>query len=133
MEDPMRLKEMLAAVVRLGQDPLSTSAAIRRLFRWPKTVPGEAVVEQAPPEPEPLASSLKKTFPSGIKLLYSPETAAADIVFVHGLTGDREITWTARGASEPWPKALLPAELPTARVLTFGYDAYVAGWRGVVS
>jgi hypothetical protein len=23
--------------------------------------------------------------------------------------------------------------LPTARVLTFGYDAYVADWRGVVS
>ncbi|KAH7012605.1 uncharacterized protein B0I36DRAFT_52432 [Microdochium trichocladiopsis] len=31
------------------------------------------------------------------------------------------------------PKALLPSKLPTARVLTFGYDAYVADWRGVVS
>jgi hypothetical protein len=49
------------------------------------------------------------------------------------LTGDREKTWTAHDASEPWPKALLPSELPTARVLTFGYDAYVADWRGVVS
>jgi hypothetical protein len=55
------------------------------------------------------------------------------IVFVHGLTGDREKTWTARGAAEPWPKTLLPSELPTARVLTFGYDAYVADWRGLVS
>ncbi len=52
---------------------------------------------------------------------------------MHGLTGDRETTWTAHDASEPWPKALLPSKLPTARVLTFGYDAYVADWRGVVS
>ncbi|KAI8627090.1 hypothetical protein F5Y19DRAFT_477980 [Xylariaceae sp. FL1651] len=60
-----------------------------------------------------------------------PERILRSIVFVHGLTGDRENAWTARGASEPWPKALLPAELPTARVLTFGYDAYVADWSGV--
>ncbi|KAL2168856.1 hypothetical protein VTG60DRAFT_6758 [Thermothelomyces hinnuleus] len=79
------------------------------------------------------ASSSTKAFPSGIKLLHNPEHATVDIVFVHGLTGDREKTWTARGALEPWPKTLLPSELPTARVLTFGYDAYVTDWRGVVS
>lgn len=55
------------------------------------------------------------------------------IVFVHGLTGHREATWTAQGASEPWPKTLLPSTLPTARVLTFGYDADVADWQGLVS
>jgi len=38
------------------------------------------------------------------------------------------MTWTDRDASEPWPKALLPSEIPTARALTFGYDAYVADW-----
>lgn len=72
-----------------------------------------------------------KAFPSGIKLLYSPDhgrPVVADIVFVHGLTGDREKTWTARDAPEPWPKTLLPAELPNVRVLTFGYDAFVARW-----
>lgn len=60
-------------------------------------------------------------------------TDFCSIVFVHGLTGDREKTWMAAGASEPWPKALLPSKIPTARVLTFGYDAYVADWSGVVS
>ena len=55
------------------------------------------------------------------------------IVFVHGLTGNREATWTAHGASDPWPKTLLPSTFPTARVLTFGYDADVVNWRGVVS
>ncbi|KAB5513496.1 hypothetical protein GE09DRAFT_1179745 [Coniochaeta sp. 2T2.1] len=108
---------------------------MRQLFRRRQnTATGGAGAEQRPSEPVPAAASAPhKTFPAGIKLLHCPERPAADIVFVHGLTGDREKTWTARGASEPWPKALLPSELPTARVLTFGYDAYVADWRGVVS
>ncbi len=55
------------------------------------------------------------------------------IVFIHGLTGDRDKTWTAEDASEPWPKTLLPSKFPTARILTFGYDAYVVDWRDVVS
>lgn len=55
------------------------------------------------------------------------------IIFVHGLTGDREKTWTAKGSSAPWPQTLLPSKVPDARVLAFGYDAYVADWRGVVS
>ncbi|SPO01801.1 uncharacterized protein DNG_04474 [Cephalotrichum gorgonifer] len=69
--------------------------------------------------------SPRKTFPSGIKLLYSPENndACVDIVFVHGLTGDRDRTWTDQNATEPWPKLLLPSVIPTTRVLTFGYDA----------
>ncbi|KXX75211.1 Kinesin light chain [Madurella mycetomatis] len=88
------------------------------------------------PKPEQSPSvtpSSSKTFASGIKLLYDSENSVVDIVFVHGLTGDREKTWTAHGASEPWPKTLLPSELPNSRILTFGYDAYVVDWRGMVS
>lgn len=55
------------------------------------------------------------------------------IIFVHGLTGDREKTWTARGAASPWPHTLLPTEVANARILTFGYDAHVADWNGMVS
>jgi hypothetical protein len=55
------------------------------------------------------------------------------IIFIHGLTGDREKTWKAKAATSPWPKTLLPSKVPNARVLTFGYDAYVADLRGMVS
>ena len=60
-------------------------------------------------------------------------TPQPSIVFVHGLTGDREKTWTAKNATAPWPKTLLPSKIPNARVLTFGYDAYVTDWQGMVS
>ncbi|XTI88791.1 hypothetical protein V2W45_1307553 [Cenococcum geophilum] len=87
--------------------------------------------------PSPSASTTppprRKTFPSGIKLVHSVEGSVVDIVFVHGLTGDREKTWTAKNATAPWPQILLPSKIPNARVLTFGYDAYVADWRGMVS
>ncbi|KAK4119363.1 TPR-like protein [Parathielavia appendiculata] len=108
---------------------------MRRFFgRRPKAATTGSAAQQSQSERPPVAaSSSTKTFPSGIKPLCCPAGAIVDIVFVHGLTGDREKTWTASDASEPWPKALLPSELPAARVLTFGYDAYVTDWRGIVS
>jgi len=76
----------------------------------------------------------EKTFPVGIKQLHNSDSAAVDLVFVHGLTGHREKTWTSDGTSSgPWPQTLLPGKIPDARVLTFGYDAMVTDLRGVVS
>ncbi|KAK3896546.1 hypothetical protein C8A05DRAFT_48439 [Staphylotrichum tortipilum] len=108
---------------------------MRQFFRRrPKAAATGPAAEHNPLERSvATAPSSTETFPSGIKLLHSTAHATVDIVFVHGLTGDREKTWTARNASEPWPKTFLPSELPTVRVLTFGYDAYVADWRGMVS
>ena len=60
-------------------------------------------------------------------------TVAFSIVFVHGLKGDCLKTWTGKGTSEPWPKALLPIELGTARILTYSYDAIVASKEAVPS
>ena len=45
---------------------------------------------------------------------------------MHGLTGGREKTWTHPSADCFWPEQLLPADLPNARILTYGYDADVA-------
>ena len=55
------------------------------------------------------------------------------IIFIHGLTGHREKTWRVKNATDPWPQTLLPAKVSNARILTFGYDAYVADWRGMVA
>jgi hypothetical protein len=67
-----------------------------------------------------------------VKVLHECTDAAVDICFVHGLTGDRENTWTAHGHSEPWPKTLLPPKLNKSRIITYGYDAYVVR-KGVAS
>ena len=66
-------------------------------------------------------------FEDSVKVLHHNENAIVDICFVHGLTGNRESTWTAEAEPQPrpWPETLLPGRLENARVLTFGYDAYV--------
>ncbi|VZH88751.1 unnamed protein product, partial [Fusarium fujikuroi] len=64
-------------------------------------------------------------FPDGIKIWHSPEDAGLDICFIHGLSGNRDKTWTAPGQPNPWPAELLPTRLAKARLLTYGYDAYV--------
>ncbi|KAJ8126916.1 hypothetical protein O1611_g6722 [Lasiodiplodia mahajangana] len=61
-------------------------------------------------------------------ILAQPEGRKAEvdsIIFVHGLGGDRIETWTWRDKSEEtfWPKDLLPIDCPTARILSFGYNA----------
>ncbi|KAK0718111.1 hypothetical protein B0T26DRAFT_597541, partial [Lasiosphaeria miniovina] len=72
-----------------------------------------------PPESHPPPS------PSGVKVLHECPDAVVDICFIHGLTGDRESTWTAEKQPRPWPETLLPQVLTNARVLTYGYDVYV--------
>ncbi|EXF73898.1 hypothetical protein CFIO01_07363 [Colletotrichum fioriniae PJ7] len=82
-----------------------------------------------------VGSNSSSGHPTGLKILYEPAEgkAVVDIIFVHGLKGHREKTWTAEKASEPWPKTLLPSEIPNARVLAYGYDADVAKATEVVS
>jgi hypothetical protein len=53
-------------------------------------------------------------------------TDTFSIVFIHGLTGNRELTWTEESSRVFWPEALLKHDVPRTRILTFGYDADVA-------
>jgi hypothetical protein len=55
------------------------------------------------------------------------------IVFVHGVTGHREHTWSTGKDTRAWPETLLPEVLPDARILSFGYDATVVGLRSGIS
>ncbi|GFG21264.1 putative Pfs, NB-ARC and TPR domain protein (JCVI) [Aspergillus udagawae] len=77
------------------------------------------------------AVSFPIAFPDGVEVLHDCPNATVDLCFVHGLTGDRITTWTAQGQSDPWPKTLLSSKLATARILSYGYDAYVV--RGSVA
>lgn len=54
-------------------------------------------------------------------------------MFVHGLTGNRETTWTDKSASVFWPAHLLHADIPNTRIVTFGYDADVVHFWGAAS
>ncbi|OBT51772.1 hypothetical protein VE04_08326, partial [Pseudogymnoascus sp. 24MN13] len=66
-----------------------------------------------------------------VEPLFGSPDAKVDIVFVHGLNGNRVTTWTSEPTkrnSNPvfWPKDLLPAKCKNARILSFGYNASIA-------
>ncbi|GAT21210.1 SesB [Aspergillus luchuensis] len=67
----------------------------------------------------------------GIKVLYDSNEAEVDIVFVHGLGGSRDATWTIDDVC--WPQALLPQDLPKTRIMTFGYDSRVVSFTSALS
>ncbi|EXA29670.1 hypothetical protein FOVG_18861 [Fusarium oxysporum f. sp. pisi HDV247] len=56
----------------------------------------------------------------GLMQVHNGENAKVDVVFLHGLRGDREKTWTQDGVL--WPKDLLPQDIPESRIFLFGYD-----------
>ncbi|KAH8646408.1 hypothetical protein BGZ60DRAFT_391976 [Tricladium varicosporioides] len=85
-------------------------------------------VLRSPSDPDPpnsTTSNPSSPLVDGIKVWYDCPDATIDICFVHGLTGNLDSTWTASKQSTPWPTVLLPLRLPRARLLTWGYDAYV--------
>ncbi|EXJ82184.1 hypothetical protein A1O3_05997 [Capronia epimyces CBS 606.96] len=100
-----------------------------RFLKTAATPPQKAAESSrsSPPSQTPAIS-----FPDGVKVLHNSDDAKVDICFVHGLTGNRDTTWTAKGQSQPWPQTLLAPQLQGARILTYGYDAYVVK-RSVVS
>ncbi|KAI2715213.1 hypothetical protein CBS147332_4867 [Penicillium roqueforti] len=66
----------------------------------------------------------------GMKVLSDPSDADLDIVFIHGLTGDREKTWTHQNGNL-WPRDLLSKDLSKARIMTFGYDVDIFSFTSI--
>ena len=61
----------------------------------------------------------------GLFELADPSDATIDIVAVHGLNSD---PYKSRREGETlWLRDFLPKDVPTARVMTFGYDARIEG------
>ncbi|KAF6816729.1 hypothetical protein CPLU01_13784 [Colletotrichum plurivorum] len=69
----------------------------------------------------------KSKGPFGLTTPHEPETrASSDVIFVHGLNGGSESTWTAGDvATQFWPKYWLPqeSEFRHVRIHSFGYDS----------
>jgi hypothetical protein len=95
----------------------------------PQETSGDPTLPNPRPHSETVPSSenpsLRSSFPDGVEVLHDCTDAIVDICFVHGLTGNRNSTWTAHGQSTPWPRMLLPSKLKKVRILTYGYDAYI--------
>ena len=43
-------------------------------------------------------------------------------MFITGLDGNAYGSWTSRKSGVMWPRDILTADLPSARVLTYGYN-----------
>ncbi|MCJ1401268.1 hypothetical protein MMC11_004480 [Xylographa trunciseda] len=50
----------------------------------------------------------------------------ADVVLVHGLRGDRILTWTRDDVC--WPRDFLPQDLTNVRIMSWGYDSSISGF-----
>ncbi|KAL7811058.1 hypothetical protein V8C26DRAFT_409080 [Trichoderma gracile] len=115
-----------------GSDRKKSDSSIPTL-----TVDGKSINESvASAEPHGSSSRPRSRSPApapaglGLRVLHQPEFASLDIVFVHGLGGHSQKTWTKN--HDPalfWPGIWLPFEpdVGKARILTFGYEA---SWRG---
>ncbi|OBT62656.1 hypothetical protein VE03_07482 [Pseudogymnoascus sp. 23342-1-I1] len=75
-------------------------------------------------------SLVDKKGPLGLNTLHDPLDAVADLIFVHGLGGGSQSTWTEsqNGALDPalyWPERWLPHEdgFGDVRIHSFGYDS----------
>lgn len=86
---------------------------------------GVKVVYTPPADIQP---TVECAFPLKLSARSTDRLTPCSIVAVHGLTGDAFRTWTTHSKERPdegvfWLRDLLPAEVPNARILTYGYDS----------
>ncbi|WAO86987.1 DUF676 domain-containing protein [Fusarium falciforme] len=56
-----------------------------------------------------------------------PNNCKADIVFIHGLTGDSYSTWRHKNAELPWPEGLLAQDISNCKILKYDYKISAIG------
>lgn len=55
-----------------------------------------------------------------LQVLATPLMGYVDVIAIHGLNGDRIRSWSS-DTSVVWRRDLLPNDLRSARIMTFGY------------
>ena len=58
--------------------------------------------------------------------LCSTSNAYSSIVAVHGLCDDPFDTWTEEASQKLWLRDFLPSQVPGTRIMSYGYDSFVA-------
>lgn len=84
-------------------------------------------------KPDPTLVSTKSVCRQNFGLFELSKTeneTTVDVVAVHGLQGDAHKTWEHDDGSL-WLRDFLPADIPFARIMTFGYDSTVAFSKSV--
>ncbi|KAI9695703.1 MAG: hypothetical protein M1820_008466 [Bogoriella megaspora] len=66
----------------------------------------------------------------GPSVLYAPDDAVLDVVFVHGLAGNAYDTWYDKKSETHWPTDFVKNDLPAARLIAYGYRADVGHFWG---
>lgn len=66
---------------------------------------------------------------NGLRVIHNPKDAMVDIIFIHGLNGHPFNAWKHQNGSF-WPMHFLIKEedMPSVRIMTFGYDANITQW-----
>ena len=88
----------------------------------------ELATENLTPPTQSISSEKKKIGLFELSKAESPKTI--DVVAVHGLQGDAFKTWEHEN-NTLWLRDLLPAEIPSARIMTFGYESTIAFSKSV--
>ncbi|KAI1391513.1 uncharacterized protein F4822DRAFT_396967 [Hypoxylon trugodes] len=64
----------------------------------------------------------------GLTTLYDPENGVdVDIIAVTGLAGRAFGSWKTKSQADMWLRDFLPHSVPTARIMTYGYDTRLPG------
>lgn len=92
----------------------------------PDSQPDQTPTTSNAPEPDPQTRGYteERTEIHGLFTMFEPDQPEVDIVAIHGLNGHYLRTWTE--GSSNWLRDFLPEDLPTARIMSLGYDSRVA-------
>ena len=119
-----RLVGKVLGKVKGKNDSTTSSVASTSSNRQP--LPASRIDDVRSPSPTPARVYDVPRQKIGLfELSKNGERKTVDVVAVHGLQGDAYMTWKHDNGSM-WLQDFLPADIPFARIMTFGYDSTIA-------